>query len=131
MSGQKQLLERLLVARRADADAAAPRVVDEVSAEELASRLLVWQPDGWDAYCKCLAELELALYSAPSATSLLIVDSIAAPVRAQFGAREQLTARQEKLVAHAALFKYLSEAHNLCVLVTNQVQGVGERAAAA
>mmetsp|Transcript_9846 Transcript_9846/g.22353 ORF Transcript_9846/g.22353 Transcript_9846/m.22353 type:complete len:157 (-) Transcript_9846:805-1275(-) len=55
-------------------------------------------------------------------TALVVVDSVAAPVRAHFD-RGQIAARQEKLVSHAAALKYLAETHELAVLVTNQVMG--------
>mmetsp|Transcript_45355 Transcript_45355/g.112765 ORF Transcript_45355/g.112765 Transcript_45355/m.112765 type:complete len:365 (+) Transcript_45355:97-1191(+) len=117
-----EMLELLLNEQRRDSP-----VAHSCTVAELASRLLVWRPDGWDEYCHCLKELEIALLAAPARVTLIIVDSVAAPVRAHFYTKDQRSTRQEQLVAHTALLKYLADTHDLCVLVTNQVQGSGDR----
>ncbi|KAL3913760.1 MAG: hypothetical protein SGPRY_007867 [Prymnesium sp.] len=86
---------------------------------QLASRLLVYRPDGWEAYCDCLDELEPLLLDNRGNISFLAIDSVAAPARAHFG-KDQMSARQQQLAAHAARLKRLAETHKLCVLVVNQ-----------
>lgn len=58
---------------------------------------------------------------------LVIVDSVAALARSDYGAgAASLAERQAALSAQAARLKYLAETFGLPVLVTNQVGRVGE-----
>ena len=121
-----QLLRDLL-AREPAAAAAAAAVAPmpspaglPLSAEALlASRVRVLQPAKWDEYAAHLAALGTDLLHHPA--NLLIVDSVAAPVRAKFPAKEDVVARHEALAGHAAMLKRLASSHQLCVLVSNQV----------
>lgn len=86
---------------------------------ELMYRVSVVSGDGWEGYEHCLHRLKAQFYGQP-ATSLLVIDSIAAPARAHFE-RSKLIERQRILAGHAALFKSLAEDERMAVLVTNQV----------
>lgn len=89
---------------------------------ELMYRVGVVSGDGWEGYQQCLHRLQAQFYGQP-ATSLLVIDSIAAPVRAHFE-RSKLVERQRILAGHAALFKSLAEDERMAVLVTNQVMSL-------
>lgn len=52
---------------------------------------------------------------------LVIVDSLMAHFRSEFMGRGQLADRQQKLNKHMHVLMKLSDLHNLCVYVTNQV----------
>jgi RecA/RadA recombinase len=55
----------------------------------------------------------------------VVVDSVAALLRLDFQGREGMGERQELLGKQAAALKLLAERHNIPVLVTNQVGGLG------
>ncbi len=109
-------------------------IVSVEAAEQLASRLTVLRPTDWEQYERCLSsQLELELLRPPH-VSLLVVDSVAAPVRSHFdrGVRGELAARQLKLAEHAARLKYYADTYSIGVLCVNQVAGfASDRAAAA
>ena len=105
------------------AQAAHPAVFgspDAVTA--LLSHLLVLPAAGPDALSAVLSRLEELLVCHPAA--LLVVDSIAAPVRAHYS-RHELTKRAEWLGGVAGQLKYVSERYGLPCVVTNQVRGGG------
>ena len=52
---------------------------------------------------------------------VVVVDSIAALMRAEFGAKGQVVERQELLGSQASVLKHLAESFRLPVVVTNQV----------
>lgn len=85
---------------------------------DLTSRILVYQESSTAAILQRLNNLEAVLIE--KNIKLLIVDSIAAPVRQQYDA-EHLSERQDFLGAIASKVKYLAENVNICVLITNQV----------
>jgi len=94
---------------------------------QLARRLLVARPSSWAEYSDFLDQLEEVLVQRP--TSLIVVDSIAAPARAHFGGRQeddrrQMIERGEALVRQAAFFKKTAEEYELAVVVSNQVQSL-------
>jgi RecA/RadA recombinase len=53
--------------------------------------------------------------------AVVVVDSIAALMRAEFGAKGQVVERQELLGSQASVLKHLAESFRLPVVVTNQV----------
>ena len=73
-----------------------------------------------EALTATLATIEETLIDHPAA--LLIVDSIAAPIQAQYG-RSELNKRAEYLGATAGQLKYISDRYQLPCVVTNQVRG--------
>ena len=105
-----------------------PRRLLALIGDALAARVAVHQPTGWAEYAECLGELEGELLERPAA--LLVVDSVAAPVRAHFG-KTEFAERASALAEQATLFKRLAEAHGVAVLVTNQVMQTGADAKAA
>ena len=95
---------------------------DAASAEReldaLTSRVLVLTPSTLSEMLQRLNGLEEALID--RGVRLLIVDSVAALARAQFG-RGQLTQRQELLGQIASALKQLAERLGMAAFVTNQV----------
>ena len=86
--------------------------------ESLTSRILVLTPSTLSEMLQRLNGLEEALID--RGVRLLIVDSVAALARAQFG-RGQLTQRQELLGQIASALKQLAERLGMAAFVTNQV----------
>lgn len=86
--------------------------------DALTSRVLVLTPSTLSEMLQRLNGLEEALID--RGVRLLIVDSVAALARAQFG-RGQLTQRQELLGQIASALKQLAERLGMAVFVTNQV----------
>ena len=86
----------------------------------LLSHVLVVSAATPTALTNTLSTIEETLVSHPAA--LLVVDSIAAPVRAQYG-RFDLTKRAAFLGSVAGQLKYLSDRYQLPCVVTNQVRG--------
>ena len=126
VDAERSYQPRRLLALIGDALAARGRQAERP--EELAARVAVHQPTGWAEYAECLGELEGELLERPAA--LLVVDSVAAPVRAHFG-KTEFAERASALAEQATLFKRLAEAHGVAVLVTNQVMQTGADAKAA
>ena len=90
--------------------------------DELMFRVNVISGDGWEGYEQCLHRLQAQLQG-QQATTLLVVDSIAAPARGHFE-RSKLVERQRILAGHTALFKSIAEDERMAVLVTNQVMAL-------
>ena len=86
--------------------------------DALTSRVLVLTPSTLSEMLQRLNGLEEALID--RGVRLLIVDSVAALARAQFG-RGQLTQRQELLGQIASALKQLAERLGMAAFVTNQV----------
>lgn len=90
------------------------------SVSALLSHILVLPAAQPEALSAVLATLEETLVDRPAA--LLVLDSIAAPVRAHYS-RSDLSRRAEYLGAIAGQLKYVSDRYQLPVVVTNQVRG--------
>ncbi|CAI5996271.1 unnamed protein product, partial [Closterium sp. NIES-64] len=86
--------------------------------EQLLSRILLVQPVSSAELLDRIANLHTSL--AGNSTRLIIIDSIAALVRIDFGA-DNLIQRQQLLSHQASKLKYLAESFCLPVLVTNHV----------
>ncbi|CAI5478692.1 unnamed protein product [Closterium sp. Yama58-4] len=86
--------------------------------EQLLSRILLVQPVSSAELLDRIANLHTSL--AGNSTRLIIIDSIAALVRIEFGA-DNLIQRQQLLSHQASKLKYLAESFCLPVLVTNHV----------
>ena len=86
----------------------------------LLSNIVVLHAAGAAALTATLSRLEEVLVERPAA--LLVVDSIAACVRAEYG-RGQLGRRAEWLGATAGQLQYISDRYQLPCVVTNQVRG--------
>ena len=52
---------------------------------------------------------------------LLVIDSIASHFRSEFHGKDQLAARQQKLMAHAERLQRYADSYDLAILTTNQV----------
>mmetsp|Transcript_13067 Transcript_13067/g.15767 ORF Transcript_13067/g.15767 Transcript_13067/m.15767 type:complete len:505 (+) Transcript_13067:671-2185(+) len=84
----------------------------------LSSQVLVVNPPSSDAMHQHLTDLETTVIK--KNIKLIIVDSIAALLRAEFSSAN-LIQRQELLGQQAARLKFLSESFSIPVIVTNQV----------
>ena len=94
------------------------RSADSIAA--LLSHILVLPALRPEALTAVLSTIEETLVDHPAA--LLIIDSIAAPVRAHYS-RSDLSKRAEYLGATAGQLKYISDRFQLPCVVTNQVRG--------
>jgi RAD51-like protein 1 len=103
------------------------RFASDEAAEALARNVVLFSPASSAELQQRLESLEATIIE--RGARLVIVDSIAALVRSEFG-RERLVERQALLGEQAARLKVLAEAFRIPVLVTNQVTTKsGERAA--
>jgi len=96
--------------------------------DEVLTRVLVMSPDSIEALQQSLVLLEKQI--AARDIQLVVLDSVAALLRLDFGEAKQTLQRQEHLGQQAVTLKRLAEEHRIPVVVTNQVTSRPNAAAA-
>ncbi|MEW5318759.1 MAG: hypothetical protein WDW38_009953 [Sanguina aurantia] len=87
--------------------------------KELLGRVVIFKPDNTEELVKCLNNIER--YIAVHGAKLVVIDSIAALPRLDYGGRDGAVERAEVLGQVAVQLKSLAESFRLPVLVVNQV----------
>lgn len=123
-----------------DADASAPcsflgrgalGIVSDAQASALLSRIICYRAASVSDLLRVVSSLPERIEAAGS-LKLLVIDSIASASRAEFdaaaagegaerGGEYAAWQRSDSLARLAAALKYTAEAHNVCVLITNQI----------